>query len=76
MCRIDIMNTTSLPEKEPKAPDYMFKHSFEILLWIVTQLAQYNKLIDRSERFFEKPVDEFVTPEVSLNFRTCYFCLN
>ena len=66
MCRLDLLNTSSLPEKNPKAPDYMYEHSFEILLWIVTQLAQFDRYIHPEERFFEKPADKFVRPEVGV----------
>ena len=59
------MHTKALDKMDPKAPEWISEHCFEVLLWIITQLRQYYHLVDRNEKFFEKEIDDFVQLEVS-----------
>ena len=64
MRRLEIFHTTSLLEKDPDAPQWLEKNAFGILLWIVKEIRQNYRLVDRHDRFFEREVGDFVPVKV------------
>ena len=68
MRRLEVFDTTSLPELNSQAPSWMYDNAFSILMWIVHEINKNIHLVDPSERFFEREVDDFVPVKVINQF--------
>ena len=55
-----MFHTRSLVEKNIEAPAWMEKNAFNVLLWIVKELAQHAAFIDKDDLFFQRTIDERV----------------
>ena len=53
MLRLAIFHTTSLLEKDPHAPEWMYKNAFNVLLWVVKEIGDNRRYIDDKEFFFQ-----------------------
>lgn len=63
-CRLETMKTIRLMDKSSEAPEWMREHAMEVLFWIVSELYNYKRLIDKEELFFQRDVNDFVKPKV------------
>ena len=57
-CRIKEFYTKQLPVKDKSSPAWILKHAFECIMWMVGMLQEHRDLIDPSEVFYERGVDE------------------
>lgn len=60
MRRLHVFHTRSLVEKSVEAPAWMEDNAFNVLLWVVKELAQNVACIDKDDLFFERTIDERV----------------
>ena len=64
MRRLEIFETVSLVNKSLEAPAWIEEHAFEILVWIAMVINGNIGMIPNSERFFEKPIEQFLRVKV------------
>ena len=64
MRRLEIFETVSLVDKSLEAPAWIEEHAFEILVWIAMVINGNIGMIPKSERFFEKPIEQFLCVKV------------
>ena len=70
MRRLHVFHTRSLAEKNVEAPAWMEKNAFNILLWMVKEMREHKKLIDQSELFFLRRIDDPVSIKVKHKYST------